>query len=133
MARLYLDEHLGGFSQALEGAGHDVIAATEPGREGRTDSWHFREAIADQRVILTWDKPDFEYLHRLWTTLQILGVVAASHPGILTKEAPRTFREADWIQVALDRLSLFDGFQGHMFVWQQQAGKWVEDKWKPET
>ena len=97
MARVYLDEHLGGFIEEFRRREHDVIAATEEGRRGRTDTWHFREALEDQRIILTWDKRDFEYLHRLWTTLRIMGVVTTGHPGILTKEAPRSFREADWI------------------------------------
>jgi hypothetical protein len=109
-----------------------VIAATEEGRRGRTDAWHFREALADQRIILTWDKRDFEYLHRLWTTLRIMGVVTRGHLGILTKEAPRSFREADWIQLAVERLETPGDFGGRMFVWHQHTGRWEEDQWKPE-
>ena len=133
MARLYLDENLGGFSQQFRDAGHDVVTADDPGRKGRTDAWHFREAIADQRIILTWDRPDFEYLHRLWTSLQIMGVVSRTHPGILTKKGPRSFREEDWIKLVLERLQTPGDFDGRMFVWQHSNAKWVEHQWRPEA
>lgn len=132
MARLYLDEHLGGFLDEVRNQGHDAIAATEEGRRGRTDSWHFQEALQASRIILTWNKRDFEYLHRLWTTLRILGLVASDHSGILTKEAPRTLSEVDWLAEVMRKLQTSDVLDGRMLVFHQHTRRWEEDKWKPE-
>jgi uncharacterized protein with PIN domain len=77
VAKLYLDEHLGDLADDLRATGHDVIAASEPGRRQRTDAWHVREAVSEWRVLLTLNRSDFLYLHQLWTTLETM----ASSPG----------------------------------------------------
>jgi hypothetical protein len=132
MVRLYLDEHLGGFAQSLRAFDHDVVTAADEGRQGRTDAWHFREALGERRLILTWNKRDFEYLHRLWTALRTLRVVPGEHPGILTVAASKEFVPSEWIPVAQEKLSTGGPFEGRMWIWVASKRDWDEDAWRPE-
>jgi hypothetical protein len=132
MVKLYLDEHLSGFAQRLRSFGHDVVTGADEGRQGRTDAWHFRQALDEGRLILTWDRQDFEYLHRLWTALRTLGVVSGEHPGILTAAASREFVPAEWISVAEEKLSTEGPFEGRMWTWVASKRDWVPDSWHPE-
>ena len=131
MARLYLDEHLGGFRAQLAALSHDVVSAAEHGRRGKPDAWHFREALEQQRVILTWDKGDFEYVHRLWTALMLLGVVSTSHAGILAAAPTAEFIPVEWIPLVDAKLSEPDPLPGRMLIWVATKLDWVEDRSKP--
>lgn len=130
MARLYLDEHMRNFVPLLRDAGHDVLFAVDHGGQRRTDAWHFREALIDQRIVATFDRGDFEYLHRLWTTLQTLGIVATGHAGILA--AARVVTPAEWLPALQERLESPEVLAGRMFAWHPDSGKWYEDAWRPE-
>jgi hypothetical protein len=131
MALVYLDEHLGDFSQALTSEGHDVVFAGDAGRTGREDAWHFGEALRTQRAIVTLDKGDFLFIHRLWTTLYTLGVVDAVHAGILTAAVDSEFARDSWlVQV---RLKLADppALAGRMLRWLPAGERWKEEQ-RPE-
>ena len=132
MARLYLDEHLGHLRSALEQSGHDVISATDHDRRGRTDAWHSRQAVIENRIILTWNRGDYGYLHQLWTTLRTLGLVPESHAGVLTRAAPRTYQSSEWLLVAAERLASGERLEGRMLIWHPGTSTWEEDKWRPE-
>ncbi len=134
MARLYLDEDLGGFATALREQGHDVLSVVaEADRRGKTDAWHFNEAIAQARILLTWNKDHFQYLHRLWTALNTLNVVGAKHSGIVTADGRRgAILPADWIPVLRDKLASADPLEGRMWIWISSQRKWIEDEFRPE-
>lgn len=132
MALLYVDEQLGDFVSPLTDAGHDVIFAGDVGRGGRTDTWHFREAIDTQRVLLTFNRRDFEYLHKLWTTLHVLGVITTRHAGILTSAPTKTFKPRDWLPVVIDRLSSAAVPRGRLYRWLPRSAEWREDDARPE-
>ena len=130
MARLYVDENLS-LVPALRESGHDVIYAPDAG-QSRTDAWHFREALDDQRIILTLDKRDFQYFHRLWTTLKMLNVVDKAHAGILVDVETKGFTHADWIPVVQQKLATPEELGGRMYRWLPAQGEWHEDAWRLE-
>ena len=132
MASIYLDEHLDGFGERLRSLGHDVTSAAEQGRRGKSDAWHFREALEQRRTILTWDKGDFEYLHRLWTALTTLGVADPWHSGILAAAPTAEFIPADWIPIVDTKLREDDPLLGRMLIWVGSKREWFEDRSKPE-
>jgi len=133
VARLSLDEDLGGFASRLQELGHDVVSALQPGRRGRTDAWHFRSALDDRRAILTWNRGDFEYWHRLWTALQTFGIATTSHAGILAAAPSGSFVPADWIPVVHARLGSEEPLEGRMWIWVASAGEWRAHKARPEV
>jgi hypothetical protein len=132
MVRLYVDEQLAHFVDALSEAGHDVVFAGEVGRAGRTDAWHFRQAIESQRVIVTFNRQDFEYLHRLWTTLVTLGVVAKHHSGMLTSFPTPDFTPIDWLDPLLERLVGTSAQPGQLVRWLPGSRRWRDDQFRSE-
>jgi hypothetical protein len=131
MVRLYLDEHLGDLLTPLRASGHDVTFGGDQGRSGKTDAWHFREALDDSRVMVTLDKGDFEYLHKLWTTLRTFRVVDDQHAGILTAAGEPGFSHSDWVQQLRDKLRE-SALEGRLLKWVQSTGRWHEAQWRPE-
>lgn len=131
MVRVYLDEHLGDLIKPLRTSEHDVMFGGDRGRSGKTDAWHFREALDDSRVMVTLDKGDFEYLHKLWTTLLTFRVVTAQHSGILTAAGEPGFSHSDWAQQLLDKLGE-SALNGRLFKWVQSTGRWHEAQWRPD-
>jgi hypothetical protein len=129
---VYVDEQLGHFAVPLAAAGHDVVFAGDAGRAGRTDAWHFRQALEQQRVLITFNRRDFEYLHKLWTTLVILGSAHADHSGVVTSTPTKTFTPAEWLPVVLDRLRTGDIRPGHLLRWISATNEWREDDTRPE-
>lgn len=129
--RLYIDEQLGNFVRPLSDAGHDILFAGDGARSGRTDAWHFRQAIDDGRVLLTFDRRDFEDLHWLWTTLRILGVVDSQHAGILTCAPTQGFTSRDWLGVVRERLNSAIP-AGRLLRWVPGTGDWREHQSRPE-
>jgi hypothetical protein len=132
MARLYVDENLADLISGLREARHDVVSAIEHGGPGRTDAWHFREALVERRIILTLDKKDFEYFHRLWTTLEILRIVEQGHAGILIAIETKGFAHPDWLPAVQEKLTTPEEVAGRMYRWHPVQERWIEDKWKPE-
>lgn len=128
MARVYLDEMLGGFARPLSESGHDVVAATDEMRRRQPDAWHFRQALNERRVLLTHDRGDFEYLHSLWTALHILRVVEDQHAGILSVKGPD---EAGWLEAVQERLNAGDPIDGQMLTWIAKRREWQEAKSQP--
>jgi hypothetical protein len=88
--------------------------------------------VIEHRTILTWNKTDYEYLHRLWTTLGTLGLVPETHAGILTRAAPRKYQSEEWLPVAIERLASGERLEGRMLIWHPGTLTWEEDKWHPE-
>ena len=132
MARLYIDENLIGIVEGLRDSGHDVVSAAEGYRKGKSDAWHFRDALTDQRVILTLDS-GFYYLHGLWTTLATLHVVQAEHAGILTARQEAGFSVSAWLPIVNTRLASGEDLSGSMLTWRTAEAKWdpgIQRPWK---
>ncbi|MEX0786590.1 MAG: DUF5615 family PIN-like protein [Dehalococcoidia bacterium] len=130
MARLYLDEQMGNFAAPLRDAGHDVLFSVDHGGQGRTDPWQFREALSSGRVLLTFNRGHFQYIHRLWTTLQTLQLVEQAHPGVLA--STRVVAPAEWLPALADELNQPEGLTGRIRSWHPDTGQWHDDEWKPE-
>lgn len=131
MARLYLDEHMGNFVDQLRAIGHDVLFGLEHGGQRRTDAWHFREAVEQDRILLTFDRGDFRWLHRLWTTLHTFHLVEKAHAGILA--ATRVVTPQDWLPELEPRLADPSSLVGRMFAWHPDTGSWYPDPWRLEA
>ncbi len=131
MARLYIDENLAGqFVSDLQERRHDVIFAGDVG-EGRTDAWHFKEAHLAERILVTLDRTDYQYFHRLWTTLNVMRIVEQSHAGILVAIQTKRFSHSGWLEALDSKLANPDELRGRMSRWHPTQG-WHEDDWKPE-
>lgn len=62
--RFFVDEHFPGpASQGLRGHGIDVLTVQEAGRRGVPDSEQLAFALAEERVVVSFD-PDFLALHQ---------------------------------------------------------------------
>jgi hypothetical protein len=131
VAGLYLDEHLGDFAATLTADGFDVVFAGEEGRAQREDAWHFREALRDNRAIITLDKRDFSYIHKLWTTLYTLDVVDRPHAGILTAAVDSEFDRQGWLELVRLKLQDPDILRGRMLRWIPAGRRWKEEQ-RPE-
>jgi hypothetical protein len=132
MARIYVDENLAGsFVSELRDFGHDVVFGGDIG-PGRSDAWHFREALIDQRILLTLDKRDYQYFHKLWTTLKILNLVDRGHAGILVAVQVKGFTYSDWLPVVQQKLRTPEELSGRMYRWHPQQREWHEDAARPE-
>lgn len=133
MAQIYLDEDVANLASGLRELGHDVVSVAEDAlRLSRTDAWHFREALQQRRTLVTWNRRDFQYLHRLWTTLNVLRVNDASHAGILTADAAGSYERAEWIPTVHRKLESSDPLIARMWVWLQKADAWQEDRITPD-
>ncbi len=132
MARLYVDENLLGVVEPLRQAGHDVLSAGDSERRSKSDAWHFREALEAARVLLTLDKRDYTYFHRLWTTLQVLKIVDHGHGGILVAVQAGGFTQDGWLGPLGDKLMTPEDIAGRLFRWLPAQNKWEEDAWRPE-
>lgn len=124
---VYVDEQLGNFVSRLEHEGHDVVFAGGEGRAGRTDAWHFREAMILDKVLITYNRGDFQYLHRLWTSVKVLGVVANSHAGVLTCATEKDYTPADWLPAVIGRLKT-EVPKGYLLRWIPMIRLWRADE-----
>ena len=129
MASVYLDEDAGALLSPLQENGHDVALAKDIG-PGRSDVWHFRRAISDERVVISLDT-GFYYLHGLWTTLVDLEIVDSRHPGILTAVQSKAFTHTQWADAIKTKLHEGDEMTGKMLTWHADGEFWGEDVRKP--
>jgi hypothetical protein len=65
MASLYADEDFhSGVVERLRLLGHDVLTVQEAGRHGGSDAQVLANGTAAGRAVLTYNRWDFEHLHR---------------------------------------------------------------------
>src|SRR3954464_14072957 len=65
MARFYADENFDyAVVERLRALGHDVLTVQEAGEQGRDDARVLEHAASEGRSVLTFDRSDFERLHR---------------------------------------------------------------------
>ncbi|HEY7328243.1 MAG TPA: DUF5615 family PIN-like protein [Gemmataceae bacterium] len=79
--RIYLDEDIASalLAQLLRRAGHDVLLPADLGLSGEPDTVVLRNAIREDRVLLSRNYRDFENLHLLVLEAQ------GQHRGILVE------------------------------------------------
>jgi hypothetical protein len=77
--RIHLDEDASSslLLKLLRAAGHDVTDTVSLGMRGENDPVQFATAIANARVILSYNADDFQELHDL------VGASGGHHPGII--------------------------------------------------
>src|SRR5438128_8778863 len=77
--RLYLDDDVVSvlLTQALKKARHDTLLPKDCGMVGKADALHLAYAIGEDRVLISRNYKDFEYLHVL------VMACGGHHPGIL--------------------------------------------------
>jgi predicted nuclease of predicted toxin-antitoxin system len=77
--RLYVDDDSVDaiLVRLLRKAGHDVHLPADIGIVGSHDANHFKQAIQEDRLVLTHNQKDFPYLH------QLVIVSQGHHPGLL--------------------------------------------------
>ena len=65
MARFYADENFDyGVVERLSQLGHNVLTVQEAGERGGDDPRVLARAISEGRAVLTFDRGDFDRLHR---------------------------------------------------------------------
>ena len=65
MSLLYADEDFDHcLVESLRKMGHDVVTVQEAGRSGGDDAQVLSDATADDRAVLTFNRWDFDRLHR---------------------------------------------------------------------
>jgi len=75
MARFYADENFDyRVTRRLRALGHDVLTVQEAGQRGGDDARVLAYATAARRIVVTFDRRDFERLHRR----------SAAHEGIVS-------------------------------------------------
>ena len=82
MARFYLDENIEtAVGRALSQGGHDVVHAYDLGNRSMPDSRHLWVAANDGRILVTFNRRDFEQLHRFWLALNDWEIYNRVHTG----------------------------------------------------
>jgi predicted nuclease of predicted toxin-antitoxin system len=98
--KLLLDEHLSPrLAEALRVKGHDVICVIEIGLDGADDRIVWERAIAEERVLVSYDTGDF------LTLFNLLFQESWHHPGLVvisTKTIP--MHDFGGLERALDGL-----------------------------
>ena len=123
MARCYLDEDTPReVGSILTRYGHDVVHAYDLGNQGITDAEHLQLAANAGRILVTYNRRDFEDLHRLWVALNAWEVIARQHAGILTTWGQIPIEP--WADLINDFLALRPSITNVMWRWQRQQRQW---------
>jgi predicted nuclease of predicted toxin-antitoxin system len=116
--KLLLDEQISGkVADLLRRGGHDAIAVAEDERlRGRSDAGVFEFAQRQGRVVVTYDREDFELLAREHDGY------AGAHHGLVIVRSSR-FPENDFPRLAKALGALLEGpeFGRSFLVWLQPA------------
>jgi predicted nuclease of predicted toxin-antitoxin system len=95
MARFYADENLDyPVTERLRALGHDVLTVQESGEQGGDDARVLAYATAASRIVLTFDRRDFERLHR--TNSGHAGIVSCTWDGDSDALAVRIDQAVAW-------------------------------------
>jgi len=127
LARLYIDANLGReVVRLLNRAGHETTYAIDLGYPDERDRFHLKQASAGAMALVTLNRNDFRFLHRLWSSLFDWEVLPVNHAGIVT--ASREPDPAVWV-AAIDEL-IRGGIDlpGQLFTWEVETGIWYRDK-----
>jgi predicted nuclease of predicted toxin-antitoxin system len=117
--KLLLDEQISGnVADLLRRKGHDAIAVADDALlRGRSDSAIFARAQKEGRVVVTYDREDFERLAREHDGY------GKGHQGLVIVNSGR-FPENDFSRLAAALAALVGGpaFGGSFVIWLQEIG-----------
>ncbi len=89
MADFYADQNISlDLIALLRGRGHTAITARDLGLERARDDEHLLVAAERGRMLLTYNRDDFELLHDAWRRWSRAWQVTAAHAGILIAPHP---------------------------------------------
>jgi hypothetical protein len=128
MAHFYLDENIPvDLAAVLTRFSHDVVHAYDWGNLSISDPQHLSIAADAGRILITYNRRDFEVLHQFWTALNAWGILERSHAGIL---APWGQVTPDlWANLVHDFVSQGQSLNNQMWVWWRQQGDWRQFGW----
>ena len=128
MALIYLDEDVSReCGEIMFGHGHNVVRAREIGHHSMPDTDHLRYAAESGRILVTYNRSDYEALHRLWLALNSWGVMARSHSGILTTWGQ--IPAVTWANLVNDFLAQNSITENLMWRWRRQQQEWEPVGW----
>jgi len=99
--RIYLDDDCASrlLIGQLRGAGHDVQSPADVGLSGQDDAVHLRQAVREQRVMVTRNYRDFLNLHDLVIDAQ------GHHPGIKDNDPKRDLKGSGIVRAIANLLA----------------------------
>ena len=116
-ALIYLDHNVDvQLAVDLHRRGFDVIHARDVGMSRATDDEHLERAAAEGRVVLTYDRRDFDLLAKAWAREK------RQHAGIIVSIAPP---DLPYGAVLRRLLNLLDSRLADQLTWLDAA-------WEPE-
>ncbi len=123
MVRSYLDENIAvELREILNQLSHDAAHSYDLGNRSISDPEHLLAAAETERILVTYNRRDFEPLHQFWTALNSWGILSQSHAGIL---APLGEISIDiWSGLVHDFVSRRQDLRNQMWVWWRQRGEW---------
>ncbi len=128
MARFYLDEDIDPeVGIILEQHAHNVVHAYDLGNRAVPDPQHLLVAAEAGRVLVTFNRRDFQTLHQFWTALNIWGNLDYRHAGILT-----TWGQIDaksWAGLLHNLAFRNQELENEMWGWHRQQNDWVRLGW----
>ena len=128
MAHIYLDEDVPReCGEILSRHGHDVVRAREIGHRSMPDSDHLKYAAETGRVLITYNRSDYEALHRLWIALNSWGIMDRVHGGILTSWGQ--IATATWANLVNEFMTQNSIMENRMWRWRRQQQDWDPVGW----
>ncbi len=128
MARFYLDENIDtAVGRTLARSGHDVVHAYDLGNRSTPDSQHLWVAANDGRVLITFNRRDFEQLHRFWLALNTWEIFNRVHAGIITSwgKIPRD----QWADLVHEFVRPSQNLDNQMWEWRPRQQEWTPYGW----
>ena len=128
MARFYLDEDIDPeVGSILERYTHDVVHAYDLGNRSVPDPQHLLVAAEAQRILVTFNRRDFQTLHQFWTALNIWGNLDRRHAGILT--AWGQINAEPWADLLHAFANWAPELGNEMWGWNIQQQDWFPFGW----
>lgn len=128
MARFYLDEDIDPeVGSILERHTHDAVHAYDLGNRSVPDPQHLLVAAEAQRVLVTFNRRDFQTLHQFWTALNVWGNLDRRHNGILT--AWGQIDAVPWANLLHTFVSGRTNLTNQMWGWNIQQQDWLPFGW----
>lgn len=128
MARFYLDENISRDAEhLLTRYGHDALHSVDLGHRAMPDPQHLFAAADDNRILLTFNRRDFELLHQFWTSLNAWGNLDRPHSGILT--AVGEINDLQWANLVHAFVRQRQNLDNQMWEWRRQQQEWRRFSW----
>jgi hypothetical protein len=91
------------------------------------DTDHLSFAAETGRILITYNRSDYEALHLLWLALNSWGIMDRGHSGILTTWGQ--IPSVTWATLINDFLAQNSVTENLMWRWRRQQQEWEEVGW----